>query len=169
MSATGLDVFDKTLQTTHIWLDEIMAITGPDRHVAWHVLGAVLRTVRDRVPVPLAVHLGAELPILVRGIYYDQWRVAEQPEKYRSVDEFLRHIGDKLGAIRPVNRQDAARAVFNVLTRHIARGQIEKVRDALPEDIRDLWLLDLAPVIEADVEADDVVAAHPETARNIRS
>jgi hypothetical protein len=23
MSASGLDVFDKTLQTTHIWLDEI--------------------------------------------------------------------------------------------------------------------------------------------------
>jgi len=28
MSATGLDVFDKTLQTTNIWLDEIMAKLG---------------------------------------------------------------------------------------------------------------------------------------------
>ena len=39
MSATGLDVFDKTLQTTN---NEIMAKLGPDRQVAWHVLGAVL-------------------------------------------------------------------------------------------------------------------------------
>jgi uncharacterized protein (DUF2267 family) len=169
MSATGLDVFDKTLQTTHIWLDEIMAVTGPDRHVAWHVLGAVLRTVRDRVPVPLAAHLGAELPILVRGIYYDQWHVADQPERYRSADEFLRHVADKLGAIRPVNWQDATRAVFNVLTRHVARGQIEKIRDALPEDVRDLWRLDLAPAGELDAEGNEIVAAHPETARNIRS
>ncbi len=29
MSATGLDVFDKTLQTTHIWLDELMAKIRP--------------------------------------------------------------------------------------------------------------------------------------------
>jgi uncharacterized protein (DUF2267 family) len=48
MSATGLDVFDTTLQITNIWLDEIMAESGPDRQVAWHALGAVLHTWRDR-------------------------------------------------------------------------------------------------------------------------
>jgi len=73
MSATSLDVFDKTLQTTHIWLDELMAEVGPDRQVAWHVLGAVLRAVRDRIPLEVAVHLGSQLPLLVRGLYYDQW------------------------------------------------------------------------------------------------
>ena len=52
MSASGLDVFDKTLQTTHIWLDALMRdeAIGPDRRVAWHALGAVLRAVRNRVP-----------------------------------------------------------------------------------------------------------------------
>lgn len=40
MSATGLDVFDKTLQTTNIWLDEVMADSGPYRQTAGHVLGA---------------------------------------------------------------------------------------------------------------------------------
>ena len=49
MSTTGLDVFDRTLQKTNTWLDEIMAELGPDRHVAWHVLGAVLHAVRDRI------------------------------------------------------------------------------------------------------------------------
>jgi hypothetical protein len=29
MSATGLDVFDKTQQTTNIWLDEIMGQAWP--------------------------------------------------------------------------------------------------------------------------------------------
>ena len=67
MSATGLDVFDKTLQTTNIWLDEIMADIGPDRHVAWHVLGTVLRALRDRVSVELGAHFAAQLPILIRG------------------------------------------------------------------------------------------------------
>ena len=48
MSATGLAVFDKTLQVTNTWLDEIIAELGPDRQVAWHVLSAVLHAVRDR-------------------------------------------------------------------------------------------------------------------------
>jgi hypothetical protein len=55
MSATGLDVFDKTLQTTNIWLDEIMAKLGPDRQVAWHVLGAVLHALRDDLVAVRAV------------------------------------------------------------------------------------------------------------------
>jgi uncharacterized protein (DUF2267 family) len=72
MSATGLDVFDKTLHTTNIWLGEMMDDLGPDRHVAWHALSAVLPTLRDRIPLDLAAHVRAELPLLVRGVYYDQ-------------------------------------------------------------------------------------------------
>ncbi|SDZ22353.1 Uncharacterized conserved protein [Sinorhizobium meliloti] len=71
MSATGLDVFEKTLQTTHIWLGEIMEQHGPDRKVAWHILTVVLRVLRDRLPPEIAAHLGAELPLIVRGAYYD--------------------------------------------------------------------------------------------------
>jgi uncharacterized protein (DUF2267 family) len=67
MSATGLDVFDKTIQTTNIWLNDIMEAIGPDRQIAWHVLGAVLRALRDRIPIELAAHLGSQLPILIRA------------------------------------------------------------------------------------------------------
>ena len=139
MSATGLDVFDKTLQITNTWLGEIMDDPGPDRQTAWRALGAVLRAVRDRIPLDLAAHLGAELPLLVRGLYYDQWRPAAQPERYRSLDEFLRVVVDGLGAIRPVNPRDAARSVFNVLNRHLPEGQVRKVREALPEEVRAIW------------------------------
>jgi uncharacterized protein (DUF2267 family) len=139
MSATGLDVFDKTLQTTHTWLDEIMAKLGPDRQVAWHALGAVLRVLRDRLPLGLAAHLGAQLPLLVRGLYYDQWRPSEQALKLRSVDEFLAKVSDGLANIRPVNSEEATCLVFQVLNRHVDPGQVAKVREALPEDVRRLW------------------------------
>lgn len=91
MGNTGLDVFDKTLQMTHIWLDELMQEIGPDRQVAWHVLGAVLRAIRDRIPLGLAAHLGSQLPILIRGTYYDQWHAPGQTleSPSRSLDEFL--------------------------------------------------------------------------------
>jgi uncharacterized protein (DUF2267 family) len=142
MSATGLDVFDKTLQTTNIWLDEVMAEVGPDRQVAWHVLGTVLRTLRDRVPGPLAAHLGAQLPLIVRGAYYDGYRPEAPQSKTRDCDAFLAEVGAGLEDTRPVNVHDAVCAVFDVLSAHLPRGQCAKVRDALPDDIKALWQLD---------------------------
>lgn len=139
MSATGLDVFDKTSQTTNIWLDEIMAKLGPDRQVAWHALSAVLHALRDRLPTGLAVHLGAQLPLLVRGLYYDQWRPSEQTPKERSAEQFLEHVTQRLRDIRPVNVVDATQVTFQVLNHHVDPHQIEKVRQALPENIRALW------------------------------
>jgi uncharacterized protein (DUF2267 family) len=139
MSATGLDVFDRTLQTTNAWLDDIMEVLGPDRHVAWHALGAVLRTLRDRLSLGLAAHLGAQLPLLVRGLYYDQWHAHEQPLKWRTIDEFLEHVARELGGVRSVGADDAARAVFQVLDEHLDPNQLTHVRDALPEPVRLLW------------------------------
>jgi uncharacterized protein (DUF2267 family)/osmotically-inducible protein OsmY len=140
MSATGLDVFDKTLHITHIWLDELMAEIGPDRHLAWHVLGVVLRAVRDRIPLELAVHLGSQLPLLVRGAYYDRWHAPGRMEaKPRSVEEFLEPIRQEFAQLRPMKARGTTRAVFRILSRHVSPGQIDKVRNSLPGHIRALW------------------------------
>jgi uncharacterized protein (DUF2267 family) len=139
MSATGLDVFDKTLQTTNTWLKEIMEHLGPDRQVAWRALGAVLHALRDRLPVDLAVHLGAQLPLLVRGLYYDGRRPSQVPLKIRSLDEFLELVQKNLTNVRPVNVQQAVRGVLHVLDHHVNPDQIRHVRESLPESIRTIW------------------------------
>lgn len=138
MSATGLEVFDRTLQTTHIWLDEISKVIGPDRKLAWRVLSAVLQQLRDRIPVELAAHLGAQLPLLVRGTFYDQFTPARQPGN-ESREEFLQGLRERLEGSRPVDAQLAARAVMATLSRHLPEGQVRNVRDALPKDLRALW------------------------------
>jgi uncharacterized protein (DUF2267 family) len=139
MSTTGLDTFDRTLQTTHIWLDELMKTLGPDRQTAWHVLGAVLRALRNHLPLGLAVHLGAQLPLLVRGAYYGQWDPAGEQKRSRTQKEFLEEIARELASGRRVNPRTCVEAVFLILSRHVDRGQIEKVRNALPESLRALW------------------------------
>ena len=139
MAATGLEVFDKTLQTTNTWLNEIGERIGPDRQLAWHALGAVLHTLRDRVPVDLAAHVGAQLPLLVRGLYYDGWRPSEGPDKARTLDGFLERVADGLTAARPVDPRDAAQAVFRVLSHHMDPGQVGKLVEALPQPVQDLW------------------------------
>jgi uncharacterized protein (DUF2267 family) len=139
MSTMGLDVFDRSAQTTHIWLNEITDEIGPDRKLAWHVLSAVLRVLRDKLRPDDAAHLAAQLPLLVRGTFYEQYRPAQQPLALRSQDEFLQRIQDSLVNVRPVDPAAAARAVFAVLQHHIDPGEIAQVRHALPESIRALW------------------------------
>jgi uncharacterized protein (DUF2267 family) len=139
MSATGLEVFDKTLQSTNIWLNEITEAIGPDRQVAWKVLSVVLHKLRDRLPVDLAAHLGSQLPLLVRGVYYDQFQPARQPVRCDTVEAFVAEVQEWLADIRPVDAKDATRAVFATLSHHLPEGQIDKVMGALPRPIRSLW------------------------------
>jgi uncharacterized protein (DUF2267 family) len=139
MSATGLDVFDKTLQTTNIWLNEICDVLGPDKQVAWKVLSTVLHKMRDRLPVELSAHFAAQLPLLVRGVYYDQYEPARQPSSCNSPAEFAAEVAEWLTDIRPVDPDAAIGAVFLVLSNHVSEGQIAKVKNALPRGIRQAW------------------------------
>ena len=139
MSANGLDVFDRTLETTHVWLNEICTDLGPDKQLAWKVLSTVLHKLRDRLTLNLAAHLGAQLPLMIRGVYYDQFEPGKMPSEFRSREEFVGEVAEWLSDSRPVDPEEAIRSVFRVLSRHISDGQISKVRDALPKSLRQMW------------------------------
>jgi uncharacterized protein (DUF2267 family) len=139
MSTTGLPAFDSTLQTTNVWLkevgEEMGRVEGPR---AYHALRAVLHALRDRLPVDVAAALGAQLPMLVRGFYYEGWHPADKPLKERHLEEFLRHI-PRAGEGFTGDPERAARAVFRVLARHVSAGEVEGVKGCLPAEIRELW------------------------------
>jgi uncharacterized protein (DUF2267 family) len=139
MSTTGLEVFDTTVQTTNRWLNEIAEDIGPDRRHAYDVLRAVLHALRDRLTVEQAAHLAAQLPILVRGIYFEGWHPARTPLKLRSQEEFLARVGEELRNIRPTDPQEGTRAVFRVLNKYIDPGEASRVREALPQEVRRMW------------------------------
>lgn len=139
MSATGLEVFDKTLQETNIWLKELMEELGPDRQRAYHALRAVLHALRDRLTVEHAAHLSAQMPMLVRGIFFEGWHPAHKPNPERSRDEFLEHIQSNMYGIEPMNSEAAARAVFGVIERHVTGGEVRHVKESLPKALRGLW------------------------------
>jgi uncharacterized protein (DUF2267 family) len=139
MSMTDLDAFDKTIQTTNIWLDEISDRIGPDRQVAWKVLSTVLHKLRDRLQPELAAHLGAQLPLLVRGAYYDLYEPAKQPTALKTREEFVGEVAKWLSDTLIVDPVEAIAAVFAVLDRHVSAGQVDNVRQALPHSIRELW------------------------------
>lgn len=138
--ATELDVFDHTVQTTYQWLKEVNEALGwGDRQLAYHALRATLQALRDRLTVDVAAHLGAQLPLLVRGIYYEGWKPADNPVKARTQEEFLQLVAARYNQREPVGYEDIARAAFTVLNQHVTHGQIEEVREMLGEELRGLW------------------------------
>jgi uncharacterized protein (DUF2267 family) len=139
MSATGLEVFDRTLQTTNIWLNEVAEQIGPDKQRAYHGMRAVLFALRDRLTIEEAFHLSAELPLLVRGIFWEGYRPVHKPERYRSREEFMEKVMEGIGQAAPMNPEDTARAVFAVLDRHVPQGEIDDVKHMLPKDVRSLF------------------------------
>jgi len=138
---TAFPVFDTTIQKTMIIIDEV-STQGKfhDREQAFKALRGTLLTLRDRLPVNLTAQIGAQLPILLSGFYYEGWKPAATPKKDRSQDEFLKHIDDYLSDKAPdLNSTHVAKTVFMVLSNHISEGEVEDILKALPEELRELW------------------------------
>ena len=139
MSTTGLEVFDSTLQKTHVWLNEIMVVLGwDDRRHAYLALRATLHALRDRLTAEEAVQLGAQLPMLIRGFYFEGWSPRHKPVKVHK-EAFLAGIRDAFGPGNAVDAERVARGVFKVLSQRVSEGEIGDIKHVLPKDLRALW------------------------------
>lgn len=138
MSATGLRAFDSTIQKTNIWLDDIMdELDWDDRQRAYHALGAVLHALRDRLPLTESAQLAAQLPQMIRGLYFEGWVPSAASSKERHWDQFLAHISESLDA--DAEPEAITRAVLKTLAKHVSPGEIVDVKHCLPEEIRQHW------------------------------
>ena len=128
-----------TVQQTQEWLKELRNNSNlADEAEALSVLRGVLHQLRDRLTPEEAIELGAQLPTIVRGIYYEGWRPLRTPEKVRSKQKFLDEVAIKL-LPRRVPPDVAVRDVFALIAHHCDPGEIADVIDQLPADIKNLW------------------------------
>jgi uncharacterized protein (DUF2267 family) len=140
MSATGLDVFDTTLQRTHSWLHDLMEIMEwQDRHRAYLAMRATLQALRDRLTVEEAAQLAAQFPMLIRGFYYEGWDPTGKPLKERHKEHFLARIDQYFRGDEHIDAEQVARGVFAVLEKRVTEGEIEDVKQVLPTQLRELW------------------------------
>jgi len=133
--------FESTLQTTHEWLRELESVAQlRTQNEAYIVLRSVLHTLRDRLPADEAVHLGAQLPMLIRGFYFEGWKPSATPKKQRSLKSFLDSMDPLPKPYDTFDAEEAVRSVFQLLDHRIQGGELDDVRDAMPEEVRALWL-----------------------------
>ena len=140
MSDTQVAALEHTIEQTNIWLKKLAEDHHfADRRHAYSALRAVLHVLRDRLTPEQAVHLGAQLPTLVRGIYYEGWRLAGKPADERQPNEFAALVAAQLPPQFPRDGLSVAKAVFDLLGKELDPAETAKIIDTLPLPLRGLW------------------------------
>ena len=121
------------------WIDDIMRRLGwHDRERVYLVLLATLHALRDSLPQDEAIYIGAQLPPLLRGLYYEGWHPgARLAAKSRSA--FLERIHDGVHRDPGIDVEEAARIVFAALAARLPAGELEDAKAATPQPLHNLW------------------------------
>ncbi|HVJ76569.1 MAG TPA: DUF2267 domain-containing protein [Hyphomicrobium sp.] len=129
----------RTVQKTQEWLKELSDngdLSDPQESLA--VLRAVLHHLRDRLTLEEAVDLGAQLPALIRGFYYEGWQPHKSLTRIRSRQQFVHEVAAR-DFPNAVPSERAIRDVFALLAHHCDPGEVSDVIDQLPAELKELW------------------------------
>jgi uncharacterized protein (DUF2267 family) len=138
--SSGLESLDHTVQLTHIWINELDEKLGwNNKPRSYRLLRAVLHALRDWLQVSEAADFAAQLPVLLRGVFYEQWRPGAAPVKKRTKAAFLARVQEAFKGDPLMLTGREITAVFEVVSNKITAGEVEDVRRSLPEEVRELW------------------------------
>lgn len=138
MSQQKTGTFDHMVHTANAMVADIAEVFGTkDRRFAFRVLRAWLHTLRDRLTVDEAAHFAAQLPELVRGVYYDGWNPSRVPVRF-GPEEFATRFAKEAGIpLEDVSWTTARVSV--IMQAHFSPGQLEHALVQLPEWLRDIF------------------------------
>jgi uncharacterized protein (DUF2267 family) len=140
MSLSSIAPIERTVHTTNAWLGELTReLELHDHQQAYHTLRAVLHALRDRLTMAEVIDLGAQLPMLIRGLYYEGWDPNGKPIRERTKEAFLRHIAEGLRETPELYPEGVTWGVLKVLSKHVSAGEIGDVKSTLPASLRALW------------------------------
>lgn len=140
MSQTGISVLDNATQDVNIWLNEISKQAYlDDKNRSYRLLRATLHALRDWLGVDEAADLGAQLPMLIRGIYYEGWNPSGTPVPERTLEEFYERVQRDFKVDPLKNPKMSVAAVFAALSAHVTEGEISQIRNTMRKELRDLW------------------------------
>lgn len=136
--ARAVEAFETSRQKTALWLKDVAReLHTEDRHRAYAALRAVLHALRDCMPIEEAVKFSGQMPLILKGVFFDGWKARRKPERLSRV-EFYGRVRERLRGVA-LDGAPAARAVLRALDRHMSTGELEGVKRILPGEVRELW------------------------------
>ena len=137
MPETGYSAFATTLDKTNRVLKQIEEAYGwpkDRRNQSYAALRAVLHALRDRLTVEEAAQLAAQLPMLIRGLYYEGWNPARVPVKMNR-EEFLGRVRQDFGYDFVGGTEQLIRTVLEALRDHVTDGEWADIRSGMPREL----------------------------------
>src|SRR5262249_30641323 len=137
---TGVDVFDSTIERTTSWLLDLMReLNWSDRRRSYMALRSVLHGLRDHLPIEKAIRFGNQLPMLIRGLYFEEWDIRGKPLPWTSQKDLP---DGNSSSFTPEELPDGeadmiVRAVFRLLDRKVVAGEMEDFHNLLPGAVHD--------------------------------
>jgi uncharacterized protein (DUF2267 family) len=127
------------VRATEEWIDDLQQRLGwHDRDRVYSALLATMHALRDVLAQKEAVYVGAQLPDLLRGLYYDGWHPSGRtPPRSRSA--FIERIQDGVRRDPGIDAEQVARAVLALLAARLPAGELEDAKAATPKPLRNLW------------------------------
>jgi uncharacterized protein (DUF2267 family) len=137
MVDTGFSSFSTTVDKTNRVLKDIEQRYGwpkERRNHSYAALRAVLHTLRDRLIVEETAHFAAQLPMLIRGIYYTGWDPSRVPVKMHR-EEFFARVRREFPYEVEGGMEPLVDTVLESLRLHITDGEWQAVKSMLPMDL----------------------------------
>lgn len=129
----------QTNEKTNLWINEIARqLNWQDHDMAFNALRVVLQQLRDRLPLNEGAQFASQLPMLLRGCYYENWSPKQPPSKPHAA-EILESVAAAFPGVPQIDAEEVTRAVLRVISGHISPGEMDDVRGCMPADLRDLW------------------------------
>jgi uncharacterized protein (DUF2267 family) len=128
---------EASIEKTNIILKDIEQAYGwpkERRNQSYAALRTVLHLLRDRLPVQESVHFAAQLPLVVRGIYFDGWDPSVVPIKLNR-EEFLYEVRAGFPFDVEGGPATVVNTVLAALQRHVTPGEWEDVKSSMPKDL----------------------------------
>jgi uncharacterized protein (DUF2267 family) len=137
MPNTGFPTFDTTVDKTNRILHQIEDACGwskEQRTQSYGALRGVLHTLRDRMTVDEAAQFSAQLPLLVRGIFFEGWDPSRVPQKMDR-DEFFARVRQSVPSSVDADVEDLTQLVLHAIRAHVTDGEWEDILASVPKNL----------------------------------
>ncbi len=140
MAVGSADTVNSTFEKAHPWLQDLAAAGHfRDEFQAYCGFCTVMHAVRDFLHADAAAHVGAQLPMLIREMYYDRWDPAAVTVAECTIPNFLEYVRLSLNPGCEIDPHTAVHAVFRLLDEKITLGELQNIRQVLPPELCELW------------------------------
>jgi len=119
--------------------------TPDDEEHAFRVTQSVFHVLRDRITIEESMHLISQLPMVIKALYINNWKISKDRQKIDTVEEFCDAVRDQCKRLAgrdfgdDSDTRQAAQAVFKAIRQCTGDGEIRHIQSQLPQALSELW------------------------------